>query len=324
MNLNMGDKVATAVRGEGSFLRWHGASFLAVAFPKHGTKMVHVDDVLKEEEDMAVGIKKVLSMRVCSRLRCLETPGFVVSGAYWGLDHEDVPMCSKHEVEAVAYYKLWEQPGSVKTRDGDDVALSVFGDEKSRVEVELRAETVDAQDLLAQARVFVVAGQEDLEFIGEVLQEAKGKLKNLEEREQTITKPMNAALKATRDLFAPAKKFLKDVEVELKLRIGEFRLREEQLNQALLQAASEAHAAEQPEAVAEALASVTHVANLPGITTYLKWTWVVGDEALVQREFLSVDPVKVNAWLKTQPKEATPEAAGLVFTQAVQVNSSSK
>lgn len=281
--------------------------------------MVHVDDVLKEEKDMAVGIKKTLSMKVCSRLRCLETPGPVpLSGACWGLGHEDVPMCGRHKDEAVAYYKLWEQPGAVQTRDGDEEP------HEPHVEVELRAETADAQDLLAQARIFVISGQEDLEFISGVLQEAKGKLKYLEEREQTITKPMNAALRATRDLFAPAKQFLKDVEVELKQRIGAFRMREEQRNRALLQAASAAHAAEQPAAVAEALASVTHVANLPGIATYLKWTWAVADEALVQREFLSVDPVKVNAWLKTQPKEATPEAAGLVFVQVVQVNSSSK
>ena len=73
----------------------------------------------------------------------------------------------------------------------------------------------------------------------------------------------------------------------------------QQSQQAALQLAGQAHAAGNVQAVAQSMVAANAVAvSLPANVSIIeRWSWRVTDAALVPRDFLCVDVVKVNAFV---------------------------
>jgi hypothetical protein len=151
---------------------------------------------------------------------------------------------------------------------------------------ELAQETEEARGILEQAREMEIQTQEDLEFAAEVLKEAKGRAKRLEERQKEITAPLNAALKSVRDLFRAPLDFYATLERELKGRIAELKMREAEENRKAMAAAAAAHAEGNAAATGAALSTVKNVANVAGVSTREVWDFEIEDENAIPRAFL--------------------------------------
>lgn len=76
--------------------------------------------------------------------------------------------------------------------------------------------------LVDEYRNFPVETAEQCQQAADILSEAKGNHKALEDRRKLITAPLDAAKKSVMDLFRPATDALKDLEAILKPKIGSY------------------------------------------------------------------------------------------------------
>ena len=89
-------------------------------------------------------------------------------------------------------------------------------------EIALRQEASTAQEVLTHIQAMDLQTNEDVEFAAELLADAKGQWKRLEEMKKSATKPMNDALKSIRSWFKPAQDFYKNSESAIKTKIATF------------------------------------------------------------------------------------------------------
>lgn len=151
---------------------------------------------------------------------------------------------------------------------------------------ELAQEAEEARGALEAAREMQIETQDDLEFAATVLGETKKKAKELEARLKEITAPLRAAEKSVRDLFRPALDFYGTLEKELKARIGEVKLRQEEENRRAMEAAAAAHAAGDAAGTSQALATVKNLASVKGVGARLAWDFEIEDESQLPRDYL--------------------------------------
>lgn len=187
------------------------------------------------------------------------------------------------------------------------------------VKAEARAATTDAEHLLETVRTFEIRTRDDLALAGEALMDVKGRARRLKTRQDEITKPLNQALAATRALFRPALSLLDDVERAIKAQVGAFAAEEHARNSAAVTRAADAHAEGDARGVEEALAEVASVKDVEGITTYQRWRFVVEDETLLPREFLTPNLTLLGEHAKhtTKGSEPTPVPGVRFFPETV-------
>lgn len=191
------------------------------------------------------------------------------------------------------------------------------------IDEEAKAAQADAIAIAHEASEFVIETQEDVDFAAECLVEIKGKAKDLESREKAITKPLNDALKATRDLFRPAREALDRAENTLKGAIKAFHVQTEERNRAAMQAASEAYRDGDEETARLALANVATLEGVAGVKASQVWAFEVLDPEAVPRAFLVVDDRKVREYMREVVKAgAVPELPGVRFYQDTRIAAS--
>lgn len=196
---------------------------------------------------------------------------------------------------------------------------------KPERQAEITAAASEVRQVLIQLHDYPCESDQDLEDLGVILAEVRGRLKDLEEARTSITKPLNAAKKAVDDLFSAPKSLFQDAERLIREKINSYAMAKEKERQKALQAAAEAARAQLPPVPSGTAAQAPMVAQAPApaalsgsANVYFRhvWEWEITDQAKVPAHFLMVNPKAVEAHMAPYQKgEAMPEVPGLRFTR---------
>jgi len=118
---------------------------------------------------------------------------------------------------------------------------------------------------------FPLATTEDYALAGETLVDVSERLKALEERRTTITKPLNEALKAVNALFAEPKAALEGLRGRIKSSMAAFIAIQDQAETKALEAGDHV-----------ALARVAEIPKVAGVQVRESWDFEVEDEAALR------------------------------------------
>jgi hypothetical protein len=160
---------------------------------------------------------------------------------------------------------------------------------------ETQNEATTATQVRDELRLLPVVTSEQITFASELLVDVKGRLKELDERMREITRPLNEALKSTRDLFRPALDAYGEAEAILKQKIAAAHAAIAAENRRAMLAAQAAMQAGDVRAAALATATIAEKPEVEGVRTRETWTFRVVDARLVPREFLVIDEKKIRA-----------------------------
>jgi hypothetical protein len=170
----------------------------------------------------------------------------------------------------------------------------------------IATETQENEDAFHRLEQFQIQNQEDFELAGEALKWIKERWKNLEERRTRMTKPINEGLRQINDFFRPAKDPLERAEAILKSKVGAYTLAQREAQAKAMQEAAAAVQAGQRDQAAALVQATAPTPQIKGIAVKAKWAFRVVNEALVPREYLSVDPVKLEKAIWYADTERTP------------------
>ncbi len=210
----------------------------------------------------------------------------------------DVPheLCGRHYGLAVAEYGIANVVRALRTPTLGDTPTSPSATVLDTAEPTALA--LEAETALAEVRVFAISSQDDLSFASEILADAKARAKYVLARKEAITKPLNAALKAARDLFRPAEEHFAEIERVIKSAIVAFHNAEAEHNRTMLEAASAAFVEGNDAAVASAVAAMGSTTNTDGIGIRYTFGFEVTDPAAVEREMCSPDKTKISTYMR--------------------------
>jgi hypothetical protein len=146
---------------------------------------------------------------------------------------------------------------------------------------------------LAMIEGFVIVTPTDIDAATPLLQHIKGNLNRVIDRKEEITKPLNAALKAVRDLFRPSENALKECERILKLKIATANNNIREANR-IAQLATQA-ALQQGDVLAAAQHSgaIQSTEAPQGLQLRAVFRCRVVNPAMLPREFLMPDEAKI-------------------------------
>jgi hypothetical protein len=173
--------------------------------------------------------------------------------------------------------------------------------------------------ILAEAETYKVATAQQFADAGDVLKRIKSHQKKLDESESDITRPINAGLKAVRDLFRGPKERAARAESLVKramiafsdeqerirrveqAKADELARKERERIEAQAKKAAESGKTEKAEALEQRAATVVapiiqrEPPKVSGVNFRETWKFEVENEELVPREYLSVDEKKIRA-----------------------------
>lgn len=140
---------------------------------------------------------------------------------------------------------------------------------------------------LAAAQAFQIVTEQDHAFACQQLILVKTNSKHFLEQKETATKPLNAGLKAVRDMFRPIENALSAMELCLKQKIGKYEQDKKNEEQKTLAEAATLFQTGQQELGIIALNAVPEVAvqKQQGVSTRKVIKFRVVDPNLVPREF---------------------------------------
>jgi len=167
------------------------------------------------------------------------------------------------------------------------------------VQGQLEGEEQEAQGVLKEIDGMTIENQEDLDFAGEILTEVKGKKKHLENERTKATKPIRTGLDVIYGWFRTPIRFYETCEKRLKRKIADYHREQRLRQQAALAEAGKASMRGDAETAREALqvAQAAQVHKVAGVSTKDVLKWKVVDLSLVPREFLTIDPELVDAYI---------------------------
>ena len=203
-----------------------------------------------------------------------------------------------------------------------------------------------ALEIASAVSVLAVTDAAGYEAAGAQLFTAKTSLKRVEELEKKVTTPLNQALKAARDLFAPAKTRIKEAIAQIERPMAAYKLAEAQAireaeaeaearrNKAIAQAheamARAENAADPVDAMlaqedAEAALNTLRCPNAEpvkaraaGTAARSYWRAEVFDATLLPREYMLPDLSKLNS-IASSLKGNAPEIAGVRWVQEFRI-----
>jgi len=170
---------------------------------------------------------------------------------------------------------------------------------------EAQGETTRAQQAVAMVASIRVQTTEDIAAVSPLLQQIKGEIKRLEERKKAITKPLNDALKAVRDLFRPAEDALGQAEGHLKTEIGRAQLAIHEANRRAMEATQAALAQNDVRGAALASGSIQATEAPAGISYREVLEFRIVDAAALPRGFLMPDERRIRAYITEHGAKAS-------------------
>lgn len=169
---------------------------------------------------------------------------------------------------------------------------------------EAQTHATGAKGIVMMLRDLDITTTDDIEQAGAILDDVKDRYKKLKGRLDEITKPLNAALKSTRGLFAPALDGLVEAESILKTKIGAAKTAIEQRRLDALRTT------ERALAEGNVIAAASVIVERPpqdaaGVQFRKVWDFEVENEDAVPRAFLKVDEQKIRAFVSMHKDGAT-------------------
>lgn len=168
---------------------------------------------------------------------------------------------------------------------------------------EAQTHTIGAKGIVSMLSDLDVSTTDDIEQAAIILEDIKAKSKKIKGRLDEITKPLNAALKSTRGLFAPALNALAEAENILKTKIGEAK---RQIDQRRIDAARAAQAALSAgnAVVAASIEIERPPQDAQGVQYRKVWSYEVVEPERVPRDFMSIDEQKIRAFVNMHKDKA--------------------
>lgn len=227
---------------------------------------------------------KCEARRCTGDVECSDMPG-----EWWG--RENAQLCGEHAQKLLEYAEEHpEGPGAVPVQEAS-AALAKLEPSALTIEPQLQAQltqyATDGAEILAIAKEFAPDGQEDLEMMNDLLRDVKGTMKEIAGFKETLIAPWSAALEILREACRPAEKPWTAAELLFKQKLAAAKIIEDRRNQQMLKAAAEANARGDTQATVEALGKVTTTSDLKGTSMISSWDFVIEDEMLLPREFLT-------------------------------------
>jgi hypothetical protein len=188
-----------------------------------------------------------------------------------------------------------------------------------QAQAEMVKERADVDQIVAYVEALQVVDQKTADFAGQLVKDAKARFKQLDEREKTITKPLNEALKAARDLFRAPKDGYERIEKLLKLKVANWSAQQAAAQRQQYELAAQSYAQGNQAAASSALAqaATASAAALPaGMSVRYVWDYKITDAQAVPRELCSPDDTKIKAAISVTPAvqgAVPPTCPGLVF-----------
>lgn len=155
-----------------------------------------------------------------------------------------------------------------------------------------------------------------------IVKEVSHKRKLIDQERKVSVDPLNAEVKRINEWFKPGLTKLAEVEEKLRKLMGDFVLRKRQEEQRLALAAAQAAQAAlstsaAPMAEAKALMQQAAAAAAPvvkGVSSKVRWTWVVKDATKLPKEFTKVVPDEdaLNAWVAAHGDKDVPPGVEVV------------
>lgn len=253
-------------------------------------------------------LKKVSKQGQCKAMRCTERhlPDQVVTSTLWGLGPGVVQLCVKHSAIAedwAAKNGFSGQP-SVASEPSTEIVVAlqetaeggrlVGFSEPDKVSgwllrvyeivQELAQQEKDGKAVVEVCKTVSVEGHADLAQVSICAQEIKAQLKVVLALEKEATAPLATALSRIRDLCRPAKQVWADAEHLLRAHLEAAALRQEARNRAA-QAEVAVLVAQGADPTA-AIAKMTHITDLQGVSLRLRWRAVVKDVMLLPEAYV--------------------------------------
>ena len=169
-------------------------------------------------------------------------------------------------------------------------------------QVEASTLLAHAQQVAASVPTLTIQTAEEYQQAAAGLVELKGRWKVVEDKRTSLVKPLNDVVKSINGMFKPVLDSWDRTMDVVKRAMQDYQVREADVQRKALEAA--AALAQQGQTGQEFTALVTQGSAMPtkaqGISTRAVWRWRVVDAAAVPREYLSIDPAKVDAVVKAQ------------------------
>lgn len=165
-----------------------------------------------------------------------------------------------------------------------------------------------------------ITTREDLDGANNLLKEVKSRFKALDEREKSITKPLNEGLKSARDLFRDPKNELESVEQLLKSAISGYLAEEKAKQERKASEASRAFQTGNVMAGREAVQALTQIdtAAPQGFSTRDVLDFEIVAPGQVDRDLCSPDSALIRNRLKYADVKNPPTLSGLrVFVKTI-------
>lgn len=207
----------------------------------------------------------------------------------------------------------------------DDTLASVFEDEEAPevvaeaevpttaidatgkvTEATLKAEANDAGEALDLIHDLVISSPEEVEFAAELLADAKGHWKRLDNMKREATRPMNDALKAIRSWFKPAQNFYKDAEAVIKEKLATYHNEQDAAKRLALATAQQAFEEGDHDEVSVALAGLeeTEEPEVSGLSYRKVWKFRIDDVDQIPRAFMSPNETKIGVYVMRERENA--------------------
>lgn len=155
---------------------------------------------------------------------------------------------------------------------------------------EATEEQTSAAQALAFVKAFQITSDADYAFAAELLTDAVAQFKAIEVKRTDITKPMLASKRRVDELFRPALERLKEIEGNLREKIGAYSLQQARVRrEAMLDSAADYALGGTPTAI------IPEPPTAEGVSTSIAWDIEITDPELVPREFCSPDMSKIKA-----------------------------
>lgn len=164
---------------------------------------------------------------------------------------------------------------------------------QEEVAQEMQREAHVAQQAATQLARFVVETQPQIEIASKLLVDLHDQQKRITSRKEEITKPLNAALKSVRDLFAPAENAYKDAVSILKQKIGAAQLAIRTANEEAMRATQAALAAGDVRTAALTSGAITPTDASKGVAYREEWVFRIVNASLLPRDFLMPDEKRI-------------------------------
>lgn len=257
-------------------------------------------------------LKKTIKTGQCEAMRCQDDVSGEVTSMLWGESVGElrrVKLCQRHHAMAVSWADKQgvplgedERPAEVlgpdhplmlQIRENEGAKLVGFSEENGakkwlarvyEIVQELQESFTDGKEVVEIIKGLAVNTHEDLEQIATFAKDVKAQVKLVVELEKEATGPLATALARLRDAIKPTKTIWADAEKLLRAHLEAAALRQEERNKkAQEEATALAAAGDDPTG---ALASMTHVSDLDGISLKIRWKAVVRDAKLMPDEYV--------------------------------------